>query len=1122
MQLKKSFFLIIQILLLSSVYAQDHFMRTYPLLNDVMYNPYTDFIYATVGPDYELGNSVMLIDPENGDITDYIEVSDSPTRIWINEEGTYLYVFHDLGFIIEKINLTTHSVETIYSNGHQSLTSSQLRNAEFYRIFEYPENSENYVVYGRSSYYIEDDTLNTTVRPGFSIAALFPGFTYHKDTDNFIDSRKNVNLIKFSNNELDTVFSFPLRNEDQSISKSPFLIEDKLVFKSGTVLQLEQNSIREISGFHDSPINSYLTSWPDPWFPKLYHLKSNSGFNVKDINSQEDTIFYSRESGITNYIPNYRKAFGINNGNYVVHCDILGNSKLIFTKKCGSAVSQINLVPEQDEICEEDTIAYWVDQPFKHIVWSNLETTNPTYYYSRTSRQEVYAHLFDENGCLVAKTDTISLRTLPNDKTYESYSTSIISKCPLDTINVLIDDYTSGGDFFILNSMDTLFSDRDKFTTHEEGIYSIVACEGPGCCDYRHDVKVIHIPVKHPEKAKLLYPDTINYCQNDRIELLPEKEFPFYEWDCEGCSSFSENYGRKMKVSEPGKYKIRYYNEYGCYGEWSNIVYVDSFQNSIYNPVLKQNDLDENEFYIENPDPNYIFDWYLEDSLIYTNHIGTVEIYSPGYVYVIASDSNSCYSGKSNLLSLTFEYNDFDIEGYVMYDTDKSETLTSEDEPLVGWPVNQWNSPIIQLTNQEGRFEYNIRGGLFTRLQINDLDENNYRVITPEDNRYYVNGYNQNSSDPIIYFLVSAAGFEEGYLNSVTSIGRARCDETSYLDHRLVNLDSEVVHDVEICFEFDPAVNNIVSDSLFSAIGDKYCMNIDSLNPHQSHNVSFNFKIPDFSFIGQELEFLTEVSSTSRATQYVGRTNVLRTPVLCSYDPNDKLVFPEYHSNYILFEDTLLYTIRFQNTGNDTAYSVRLEDYISENLDINTFKPIASSHQYQVKLDKNNRFVEVFFDNIFLPDSIANPLESQGYFSFTILADLPLDENTLVENNASIFFDSNPPIVTNTTKSIMVSEIPTVNIHERKSGHFAQCIDILPNPTKGNLSLITKCDDLIGRKFEVYITSALGKDLLKFTDMVISNQGTVIDISDLLSGVYSITIRDQNTNESAGLRITKI
>lgn len=140
------------------------------------------------------------------------------------------------------------------------------------------------------------------------------------------------------------------------------------------------------------------------------------------------------------------------------------------------------------------------------------------------------------------------------------------------------------------------------------------------------------------------------------------------------------------------------------------------------------------------------------------------------------------------------------------------------------------------------------------------------------------------------------------------------------------------------------------------------------------------------------------------------------TPNIGSYDPNDKQGFPVGYGaqHYIRPGTELEYLIRFQNTGTDTAFTVRIVDTLSAWLDPATIRPGVSSHSYQFNL-KGPGIVEFLYENILLPDSNVNEPASNGFVKFSILprADAPLE--TVIENDAAIYFDFNEPIITNTT-----------------------------------------------------------------------------------------------------------
>ena len=137
--------------------------------------------------------------------------------------------------------------------------------------------------------------------------------------------------------------------------------------------------------------------------------------------------------------------------------------------------------------------------------------------------------------------------------------------------------------------------------------------------------------------------------------------------------------------------------------------------------------------------------------------------------------------------------------------------------------------------------------------------------------------------------------------------------------------------------------------------------------------------------------------------------------VQTSYDPNDKQAMPSgFGPEHNIFANTdLEYTIRFQNTGNDTAFRVVLLDTLSRFLDPGSIVAGASSHPYEYELEGNG-VLRFTFHNILLPDSTTNPDASQGFVTFRIRQQRNNPVGTVIENNADIYFDFNKPVRTNT------------------------------------------------------------------------------------------------------------
>ncbi len=217
----------------------------------------------------------------------------------------------------------------------------------------------------------------------------------------------------------------------------------------------------------------------------------------------------------------------------------------------------------------------------------------------------------------------------------------------------------------------------------------------------------------------------------------------------------------------------------------------------------------------------------------------------------------------------------------------------------------------------------------------------------------------------------------------------------------------------------EPAVDSIAGDTLYWFYNDLY--------PTYSNQIKTVFEMPNVDFLGENIHFEAYIETNEG---YAGRKDILNSELVCAYDPNDKLVTPYGYGtdNYTLFGDTLEYTVRFQNTGNDTAFYVEIRDEISEHLDLKSFDLFAYSHNVETQIDIESRVATFRFNDIYLPDSFVNESASHGFVKYRILAKAGLEENTDVQNTAYIYFDENPPIVTNTVSNRMVSVLPQLPI----------------------------------------------------------------------------------------------
>jgi uncharacterized repeat protein (TIGR01451 family) len=166
-----------------------------------------------------------------------------------------------------------------------------------------------------------------------------------------------------------------------------------------------------------------------------------------------------------------------------------------------------------------------------------------------------------------------------------------------------------------------------------------------------------------------------------------------------------------------------------------------------------------------------------------------------------------------------------------------------------------------------------------------------------------------------------------------------------------------------------------------------------------------------------------------------------------SFDPNDKTGYPFGYGDkhFIDQNQDIDYTIRFQNTGNDTAFKVVIRDTLDTRfLDLSSIEFGASSHRYEPTLyDKN--ILQFTFDNILLVDSFRNEPASNGYVRFRIKQKKDVLIGSKINNSAAIYFDYNPPIITNIALHTVGKPILlTTKIGEINGGNIA--VQVSPNP----------------------------------------------------------------------------
>jgi uncharacterized repeat protein (TIGR01451 family) len=223
--------------------------------------------------------------------------------------------------------------------------------------------------------------------------------------------------------------------------------------------------------------------------------------------------------------------------------------------------------------------------------------------------------------------------------------------------------------------------------------------------------------------------------------------------------------------------------------------------------------------------------------------------------------------------------------------------------------------------------------------------------------------------------------------------------------------------------------------------------------------------------------------------------------VLGCHDPNSKAVNPTGTGpgGDIFAPDSILtYTVHFQNNGNDTAHFVIVKDTLSDHLDPASVTPGAASHPYTFSLNGEGELT-FRFDNIMLPDSTSDEPGSNGYFTYTVHVKPGTPTGAVINNTASIYFDFNEAVVTNTTVNTLVDV--AMGIPAQAAGG---AVNVYPNPFTDNTTFVIRSGKL-SETYSFEMTDVLGKVVRRIKT---NEKQFTLSRNSLQDGMYFYSITD--------------
>ena len=360
--------------------------------------------------------------------------------------------------------------------------------------------------------------------------------------------------------------------------------------------------------------------------------------------------------------------------------------------------------------------------------------------------------------------------------------------------------------------------------------------------------------------------------------------------------------------------------------------------------------------------------------------------------------------------------------------------------------------------------------------------------------------------DPIL-------GINDGGL-TVWPMGIFRPNGRPFLKVNVTNHGTEDIINQDFTINFNPEQQGISTASSGTLINDSTWQYSIDLMAGENQDYWLKFHLNQDLAIDDTLNYQIEIPITN--DEYPADNTIdLEIPVLSSFDPNDKAVFP---ANTPRPGETteLVYRIRFQNTGTDTAFNVTVIDTLSENLNLFSLRILETSHPYELQIDAGN-IVRWNFNNILLPDSTTNEPESHGFIYFKINTKNNLIDGDQIPNLAAIYFDFNDPILTNQ----VVTEIKDILINTEDLSTLPFTTQLQPNPTSHAARLVFELEK--PEKLEINLFNELGQkvtSVLPSQTLAIGEQTIEFSLLSVPSGIYFLTIKTETGTKT--IRVVKV
>jgi len=437
-----------------------------------------------------------------------------------------------------------------------------------------------------------------------------------------------------------------------------------------------------------------------------------------------------------------------------------------------------------------------------------------------------------------------------------------------------------------------------------------------------------------------------------------------------------------------------------------------------------------------------------------------------------------------------------EIVGMVRFDANANGVFEQSDPPLPGYGVRNGPSGIISSADYYGNFYFDdyIMTAHTDTLSLAGVPLGG-ATVTPDQ---YIVSIPAGGSffDSTFHFLVQLP------VGTIDASGQFMLPwpySSPGHDHNvglLVTNTGNTVDDITVQFAGDAQQtwvgSNITPTSL---IGVNAIWVFPAMMPMRDTVIVVVLHTDSLIPIGTHIEHSMSVSTPNDGFA-INNVDTLGETVMASMDPNFKEMDPAMiNDSEGMSGKEVDYAIHFQNTGTAPAMDIVVTDTLDQRIADGPITFVASSHI--CNWTKQGNVLRFTFTYIQLPDSGSDEPGSHGYVQFKAHTAAGLAPGTTIPNIANIFFDVNPPVITNTC---WLSVALVAGIDEQALNNFS----VYPNPSTGPITVSLDGSTPVSR---IVLLDAVGH---RVKDLAIRSGTSSIELESLAKGFYVLQAFDRS------------